>query len=343
LRVYLRIFVLAFVAFMAMFTGAYFALDKHYENDIVQAISDGNTETTEGNSTTPTDEVVQDDRTELQKIADASNRVNVIAFGLNDGLADTMMLISFDPDLGTMDIVSVPRDTYYPIEGYNDPSQKKINAVYGMKEVGGSTGMKNYLSEFFGISIDYYVRIDFDAVSAIVDVLGGYEVNVPFNMDYDDNYDTPPLHIHLAKGNQVLNGADTVGFLRFRKNNSGTISEGDIQRIPRQQAFVNAMLKKALSAKLPTVINTAMKYIKTDMTLETALGFAVQAASIRPDEITFHTVEGTDKMMNGLSYWIHDPALLEQLMYQIYDIVEEPTSSETDADTETETSTETAQ
>lgn len=327
MRVYFRIFLLALVAFTAMFTGAYFALDKYYEDDIIQSVTDKTPVTTD-TETTKEDEtpVVVDDRTELEKIADASNRINIIAFGLNDGLADTMMLVSFDPDTTHIDIISVPRDTYFPIEGFDEASQKKINAVYGMRDIGGSEGMKTYLSEFFGIPIDYYVRIDFNAVSAIVDVLGGYEVYVPFDMDYDDEYDTPPLHIHLQKGNQVLNGDDTVKFLRFRKNNSGTIQEGDIQRIPRQQAFVNAMLKKAISAKLPTVINTAMKYIKTDMTLENALAYAVQAASISSDDIEFYTVEGTDKMMNGLSYWIHDPAQLEQLLFDIYGASETDTA-----------------
>ena len=41
-------------------------------------------------------------------------------------------------------------------------------------------------------------------------------------------------------GKQVLSGSETVKFLRFRQNNDGTIKEGDIQRIPRQQQFVLA-------------------------------------------------------------------------------------------------------
>ncbi|MBS7527261.1 LCP family protein [Fusibacter paucivorans] len=321
MRVYLRIFILAFVAFTAMFTGAYFALDKYYENELIQTASIDKPVSTEVPvSTEPEEPVEVDNRTELEKLADASNRINIIAFGLNDGLADTMMLISFDPDTAAMDVISVPRDTYYPIEGFNDPTQKKINAVYGMKEVGGSTGMKNYLAAFFGVPVDYYVRIDFKAVAAIVDVLGGYDVNVPFDMDYDDEWDNPPLHIHFAKGSHHLSGAETVKYLRWRKNNDGSHSEGDIQRVSRQQTFVKSMLKKALSSKLPTVINTAMKYIKTDMTLETALGYAIQAASMEGDDIIFHTVAGTDKMMNGLSYWIHDPAELETLMYGLYGV-----------------------
>lgn len=317
MKVYLKIFVFAFVAFTALFTGAYAALDKYYAEELIQPASTIDDENTAKNQHDKTP-VVVDNRTELEKLADDSNRINIIAFGLNNSLADTMMLISFDPDTEKMDVISVPRDTYFPIEGYNSPAKKKMNAIYGMKDIGGASGMKTYISEFFGVPIDYYVKVDFDAVAAIVDVLGGYDVYVPFNMSYDDEWDSPPLHIHFDKGNHHLSGADTVKYLRWRKNSDGSHSEGDIQRVARQQDFVKAMLKQALSSKLPTVINTAMKYIKTDMTIETSLSYAVQAAGMTSDDIVFHTVAGTDKMMNGLSYWIHDPAELETLMYSLY-------------------------
>jgi len=328
-KVYLKIFVFAFVAFTALFSGAYVALDKYYAEELIQpasVIDDENTVNTNKDNTP----VVVDNRTELEKLADNSNRINIIAFGLNNSLADTMMLISFDPDATKMDVISVPRDTYYPIEGYNNPDQKKMNAIYGMKNIGGATGMKTNISDFFGVPIDYYVKIDFDAVEAIVDVLGGYDVYVPFDMAYDDDWDSPPLHIHISKGSHHLNGSDTVKYLRWRKNNDGSHSEGDIQRVARQQDFVKAMLKQALSSKLPTVINTAMKYIKTDMTIETSLSYAVQAAGMSGDDIVFHTIAGTDKMMNGLSYWIHDPSELESLMYSLYGGVSDETTDTAD-------------
>jgi len=325
-KVYLKIFIFAFVAFTALFSGAYVALDKYYAEELVQPVATIDDTSTIGprEDNTP---VVVDNRTELEKLADDSNRINIIAFGLNNSLADTMMLVSFDPDSAKMDVISVPRDTYFPIEGYNHADQKKMNAIYGMKNIGGATGMKTYLSEFFGVPIDYYVRIDFRAVAAIVDVLGGYDVYLPYDLDYDDEYDDPPFHIQMSKGNHHLSGADTVKFLRWRQNNDGSHSEGDIQRVARQQKFVKAMLQQALSSKLPTVINTAMNYIKTDMTIETSLSYAVQAAGMTSDDIVFHTVEGEAKMMNGLSYWIHDPSELEKMMYSLYKDTDDTTDT----------------
>ncbi len=342
MKFYIKVFLISFVGFLALFTGILFAIDAIVSQDDVPEISAEETnETTEVSGTDDEGEVVVDEnRTELQKIADASSRINIIAFGLNDHLADTMMLFSYDPELNNIDILSIPRDTYNHIEGFNDLAQKKMNAVYGFPEVGGAEGMKRVLSEFLGVPIHYYLKVDFEAVEAVVDTLGGYEVDVPFDMDYDDFYDTPPLRIHFKKGYQVLNGEDTVRYLRFRKNNDGSRSLGDIDRIPRQQHFVSSMMNKALSSKLPSVINTIIggEYVTTDMTLEEALSFAIKGASLESEAIQFYTLEGEARMISGSSYWIHDPASLERTLYSFYGFTtgtEEAGGTTDDASTET--------
>ncbi len=322
MKFYIKVFLISFVGFLALFTGVLFAIDAIVSHDDVAEISaEETTETTEAGGSGDEIEVgIDDDRTELQKIADASSRINIIAFGLNDLLADTMMLFSYDPELNKIDILSIPRDTYNHIDGFNDLAQKKMNAIYGFPEVGGVNGMKKELSEFLGIPIHYYLKVDFEAVAAVVDTLGGYEVTVPFDMYYDDYYDTPPLHIHFKEGYQVLDGADSVRYLRFRKNNDGSRSLGDIDRIPRQQHFVSTMMNKALSSKLPAVINTIIggEYVTTDMTLEEALGLAIKGASLESESINFYMLEGEARMINGSSYWIHDPASLEKTLYSFY-------------------------
>ncbi|GAU76129.1 LCP family protein [Fusibacter sp. 3D3] len=343
MKFYIKLFVISFICFTVVIAGTFFAIEKNHEKSVAKTPTEGPASTTPINVEPEKLPVEEDNRTELQKIAESSNRVNVLAFGLNDSLADTMMFISFDPDTQKLDILSIPRDTYHPVEGHNNPGQKKMNAVYGMKEVGGVNGMKKYLSEFLGVPIDYYVRIDFKAVQAVVDVLGGYEVKVPFDMDYDDSWATPELHIHIKAGLQTLSGSETVKFLRFRQNNSKTISEGDIQRIPRQQAFVNSMIKKALSAQLPSVMNTIINsnYIKTDMTIEKALGYAVKAAGMKSDQISFYVVEGEGKRISGLDYWIHDPAALENTMFKIYGLEKKIEEPETEPEAEKEKTPET--
>ena len=110
MKFYLKVFLIAFAGFMLLFTGVLFALDSIYgSNDIPEVSIEPTTESEDSND----DEVIadDDDRTELQKIADASSRINIIAFGLNEHLADTMMLFSYDPEQNVIDILSIPRDT----------------------------------------------------------------------------------------------------------------------------------------------------------------------------------------------------------------------------------------
>lgn len=323
MKFYVKVFFIAFIGFLLLFTGLLFAFDSLYSPSgsktaaIEQTTEPDDPDGVDGDEDLDVD---IDERTELQKIAEASSRINIIAFGLNEMLADTMMLFSYDPEANRIDVLSIPRDTYHYIEGYDDPAYKKMNAVYGFSEIGGVNGMKHFISEFLGVPVHYYLRVDFKAVEAVVNTLGGYAVTVPYDMVYDDLYDTPPLHINLKKGYQVLNGADTVKYLRFRKNNSGTIMEGDVQRIPRQQHFVNSMINQAVSSKLPSVINTIIggNYVKTDMTIEEALGLAIKAATLKSEDVKFYTVEGEAKLIRGASYWIHDPAKLETMLYALY-------------------------
>ena len=58
--------------------------------------------------------------------------------------------------------------------------------------------------------------------------------------------------------------------------------------------------------------------MKTDMALEEAMDFAIKGATMDPNSIKFYMLEGEAQMINGASYWIHDPAALETLLYGFY-------------------------
>lgn len=199
--------------------------------------------------------------------------INVLAFGLNDGLADTIVLFSYNYGTNALRVLSIPRDTYFEVEGYNELWQHKINSVYTYREDGGELGMKTQISKLLEIPVHYYVKVEFSSVIAIVDSLGGYDVYLPYPMYYDDPTDYPPLHIALDAGWHHLDGLETLKYLRFRKSNDGTIAEGDVQRIERQKEFIKAMIDKALANDIVPVLTTIVKgeYVTTDMPLEEVL------------------------------------------------------------------------
>lgn len=260
-----------------------------------------------------------DTRTPLEKIVDEKDHhVNILAFGHDGARADTIMVLSMDLESKELTIVSIPRDTYYYSEGYDLPSQDKINAIYGLAgEGGGSVKLKEAVSNLLGVPIDYYVKTSYNGVAAIVNSLGGVSVYVPFDMDYDDEWAEPELHIHIEKGSQTLYGMDAVDYMRWRKNNDGT-GDGDIARTKRQRDFVVSALKKAMGLNLPHVIEVTFDYIRTDMTLADAVYIGSEMVNLDTSTMSTYRLPGEVGSKDHYSFVFPDEDGIEELMLDIY-------------------------
>ncbi|WIF95687.1 LCP family protein [Caminicella sporogenes] len=313
MKTFLKSFIIAFVCFTLLIGSAAFAIMKFADDkqDRLNEYQSSNDEQSSKPDSKPEAEM-----TELEKLIQKSQRVNILLLGMEGPRTDTIILASFDPKSKNLDLVSIPRDTYFYSAGYDKLDQKKINAVYGRSGIKGIMKVASHV--LGGVPIHEYVKVSYDGVEDIVDSLGGVKVNVPFNMDYDDPYAKPPLHIHLKKGVQTLNGKKAIQFLRFRKgNNRRGYPDGDLGRIKAQQQFLMAAMDKALSFRLPLVANTVFKFVKTSMDLSDVIYYAKSAIGIKKENIKTYRLPGRHKNM-GLSYFIHDPAETEKLMIEIY-------------------------
>lgn len=263
--------------------------------------------------------VMVDENSEFFQSFQNSNRINVLLMGINTKLADTIMLVSYDQDTGNIDIISVPRDTYYPREGYSDPTDKKINAAY---KDGGPLGLATAVSdELEGIPINFYMMIEYEGVKNIVDAMGGVPMDVPFHMHYTDIYDTPPLYIDIPEGYQVLDGDTAIKFLRFRKGDKGYrgYTEGDIGRIKTQQEFMKSAFKQALGLNIIKVINSVLDNVESDVKVRTVVSIAKKATNLSSDKLTTYTIPGTADYGEGnLSFWFPDKNGIRDMLYQIY-------------------------
>lgn len=254
-----------------------------------------------------------------------SKRVNVLMLGVNDGLTDVMMLGSYDLRNQRVDIISVPRDTYYYRSDYKSAAAQKINSIYHTEDV---VKTAEAVSEvLLGMPINYYVVVDYDAVRAIVDEMGGVPVNIPFTMKYDDPYDTPPLHIYFEEGPTVLSGDDAVKYLRYRKG----YKTGDIGRISAHQEFVKAAIRKALEHGPVAVAKVAFREIESDIPLDMLLTLAGKAAGLDSENVYTWMVPGHSGMANGASYWYADLQETEQMIDEIYHFEDYETENAGDA------------
>ncbi len=218
-----------------------------------------------------------------------------------NGRSDTVMLARFDPKTRSLKLLSIPRDTQVQIPQYG---VQKINAanVFGGSNLAISTVKEN----FGGVQIDRYVRIDTSGLVALIDALGGVEVNVPKRLRYQDK--TQKLSIDLQPGLQTLNGKQAEGFARFRND-----EEGDIGRIRRQQILLKAIEKKLtdpwLVIRLPQLVGMMQKYVDTNLNADEITALATFSLTLKPNAVKTLTLPGrpsADYEFNT-SYWIVDP------------------------------------
>ncbi|GLX10590.1 LCP family protein [Microbispora sp. NBRC 16548] len=143
---------------------------------------------------------------------------------------DTMMLLHI-PESGRPTLVSLPRDSYVPIEGHGSG---KLNAAYAF---GGPELLAKTVERVTGIRIDHYMEIGFGGFVGIVDAIGG--VNICVKQDIKD----PKAGINLKKGCQDMDGGTALGYVRTRA--TGAIP--DFERTQRQRQFFSAVVQKAAS------------------------------------------------------------------------------------------------
>lgn len=223
-----------------------------------------------------------------------------------NGRSDSMLLIRFDPSDRTVNILSIPRDTQVPIPSYG---VTKINAanVYG----GAALAQEVVSEKLNGVEINRYVRVDTSGLAALVDAIGGIEVNVPKRMKYVDK--TQKLNINLYPGVQILNGEQAEGFARFRQD-----EEADIGRIKRQQIILKAVKAKianpAIVLRLPDLINIMQKHVDSSLSFDEMMAIATFSLTLKPEQIQSSSLKGRPSEQNEFrfSYWMVSPDDVDQ-------------------------------
>jgi len=235
-------------------------------------------------------------------------RENVYTFLLigrdqGGGNTDTLMVGIFDTNAGTVDVVSIPRDTCANVD--SDPNKGELKKISGVYARADYDGLKDAVSDITGFPIDCYVSVGVNGFIQLVNTIGGVTFNIPHNMNYDDP--TQDLHIHFSAGEQFISGYDAIKVVRWRQNNDGT-NYGDIDRIQTQQNFLKTVLKQCLSlSNLVTNLDDYIKIfqdnVKTDLTTGNMTWFAKEILKLNMENVHFYTVPSNySDMINGFSY-----------------------------------------
>ena len=253
-------------------------------------------------------------------------KLNVAVFGVDkDGTrTDVAFVAHYDSEQESVSLISVPRDTRVAVCDEVEAllgrryGATKFNAVhaYGGKNHGAEAAVLQ-MEDLLGISIDHYVKVNFDALVEIVDAVGGVEVDVPQDM-YWNMSDTGDITINLKKGLQTLDGDKALQLVRFRR-----YTDGDVGRIQVQQLFLKALAEKVLRTEsilknLGNYIEVMYKYVETDISLTDALKYANYITKIDMEKITMETLPGAGQYISGISYFVYDPEETREMVDRIF-------------------------
>ena len=206
-----------------------------------------------------------------------SEQTNILLIGVDaresdvSSRSDTMMLLTIDNKNGQIKLTSFLRDSYVKIAGRK---KEKLNAAYFR---GGIQGLVDTLELNFKVEIPYYMLVDFEIFTTVVDMLGGIEVEVT---EKESAYSkkTPTDrggYLPLESGENIhLNGTEALWYSRMRYLDS------DFMRTQRQRKVITAIVEKAKLQKpqeLLELAETIIPLIKTNITADEMKKLGVDA------------------------------------------------------------------
>lgn len=209
---------------------------------------------------------------------------------------DAIMVMRIDPQRQRIALLSLPRDLIVSIPGYG---QARINAA---QSYGGVELTRNTVSNLLGIPIDFYATVNFEGFIAVVDAVGGVDVQVEKEL-YDPEYPTMDYGYtvaHFLPGMQHMDGATALMYSRVRHPDS------DYDRIKRQQQVLVAIGARVQQQNvlqsvqsLMTISGALRGYVQTDMSENTMLSLAWSMRSLSPSAVERYALGG-DQVSEGV-------------------------------------------
>lgn len=243
--------------------------------------------------------------------------------GTGDGIAnmtangDSLILITFNPQTLKVTMLSIPRDSYVPISCMGGKKNKITHSSWG-----GEKCIMNTIEKLTGVTIDYYVKINFNGVVELVDTLGGVDVDVEYSFcEQNSKRHFGNETIYVKKGFQTLNGEQALAYSRNRHPNPEYCSgewtnydSNDFIRGAHQQDVIKAITTKIKNIRdlntLYSLLNTISNNMATNMSTNTILSFYNLAKDLSSKFLSNTSIEdilSIEKLyLNGYGAMIYD-------------------------------------
>ena len=183
-------------------------------------------------------------------------------------LNDVNMIMTVNPKTAKVLLVGIPRDYYVTFANTGEKDKLTHSAEFMGADINNTIAT---VRNFMNIDLDYYIRIDFNAIEALIDVIGGIDI-------YSDRAfrSTTMKECYFTKGTNHVNGHYALAFSRERMSYSG---EGDLHRIENQSIVMEAVIAKLSNANVfakyyEDLLKTSAEVLKTNFREEDIYKFA---------------------------------------------------------------------
>lgn len=252
---------------------------------------------------------------EIGELKSSPDVQNIMLFGADNhaedenGRSDSMILLSIDKKHHKLKQTSFLRDLYLTIPGYGED---RLNAAYSY---GGAALAVETIEYNFGIKIDNYAMVDFSNFTAIIDAMGGIDLELTADeIDYINwqcwkNKQVETRHelniddytfYENDNGDEVakvhLNGRQALWYARDRDS-----AGSDFDRTSRQRIVINtifAQLKSSNPVTLMRVVYEIAPLITTDMSKGSIISLGMGLISYLGYEREELSIPGSDNFSN---------------------------------------------
>lgn len=228
--------------------------------------------------------------------------------------ADVMIVLAINLEKNTVDMISLPRDTYAKIPGVQGKYKLNASLDCGGGYPEGMTKVCEAASWMLGgIPVDYYYAVTMPVLKDLVDAVGGldYEVDVDFTM----------VGRSYKKGMQHMDGQAVLDYLRVRKH---VEDGGDLNRINRQKNLLVALFRKMqqsnLIVKIPEILSAFDGKMATNTNLEQTAALAVFAYKLPSENIQMHSMDGPMHSIYNWNFCLTNQEKRVQLIKQVYGV-----------------------
>ncbi|QDP41380.1 LCP family glycopolymer transferase [Radiobacillus deserti] len=245
-------------------------------------------------------------------------KLNILLLGVDEresdsGRSDALMVMSLDPSTDSMQLISIPRDTRAEIVGRG--TEEKINHAYSY---GGVEMAINTVENFLDTDLDYYVRINMEGLTDMVDAVGGITVTNEIDW-FDEGYYQKGYH--FEKGDIQLDGAKALGYVRMRHFDPN----GDFGRTKRQRQVIQGIIEQGASitsfSKIDNILDVLGKNVVTNMDFEDMQDLFANYRDTR-HHFTSYMVQGEGTSINGTYYLVVSDDEIEK----VHSMLEKSTS-----------------